>query len=72
MPNQDLTVHYLLVRFVLSLQCLLELVKENELLEKLISLLCDVSENRNHYAAGTQDVHAAGMPSSRIIRLFIR
>ena len=42
------------------LQCLLELIKENELLEKLMALLCDVSENRNHYASGTQDVHAAG------------
>ncbi|XP_065067715.1 ubiquitin carboxyl-terminal hydrolase 34-like isoform X1 [Rhopilema esculentum] len=40
-------------------QPLLDLIKEEQLLEKLISLLCDVSENRNCYAAGTQDVHAA-------------
>jgi len=39
-------------------QCLLELIKENDLLEKLIALLCDVSENRNHYTAGTHDVPA--------------
>ena len=47
-----------------SFQCLLDLVKENQLLEKLIALLCDVSENRNYYAAGTQDVHAAGLSVS--------
>eukprot|EP00794_Sanderia_malayensis_P020521 gene20521-22540_t len=40
-------------------QSLVELVKEDVLLEKLISLLCGVSECPNQFSAGSQDVHAA-------------